>query len=313
MEYSKDILWQKDIKIKDFVKQLGKVGYQSIELRRASEAIAKMKREGAKIFLTFTSNLATSGLRGLFAQLIKLKMVNVIVTGIGSIEEDIMKSMGEKFIISSFNTDDVSNYEKGLNRIGNLMISNESYGKFEDKINSMLKILYEKKKKWTISELMKEIGLLIEDENSILYQAAKNDIPIFCPAVTDGAFGFHLYLFKQKHPDFELDSILDFKRLLDEYVNQDDQKGLISLGGGFAKHHAILTAMLSGGLDYAVYITSDTPVFGSLSGATTEEAKSWGKIKDDTDAATVVGDATIIFPLVIFNTLDILTEEGFIE
>ena len=72
--------------------------------------------------------------------------------------------------------------------------------------------------------MLREIGLVLDDENSILFQAAKNNIPIFCPAVTDGAFGFHLFMFQQKHPDFIVDVVQDFKNILLS-TSQDEKKG----------------------------------------------------------------------------------------
>lgn len=309
MEYVKDIKWEKGILLRDFVARLGKVGYQSIELEKASKTIAKMKRDGAKIFLTFTSNMVTSGLRGFFAQLINLKMADVIVTTVGGIEEDIMRAVGEKFLIGSFHSDDVELYEKGMNRVGNILVDNQSYAKFEAIIAPMLKKLYEKQKRWPVSELLREIGLMLEDEDSILHQAAKNNVPIFCPAITDGSFGFHLFMFQQKHPDFIVDVVKDFSNIL-FCTNYDEKKGIIALGGSISKHHAILATLLNGGLDYAVYMTTASSRSGSMSGATTEEAKSWGKIKDDSDAATVIGDVTILFPLAMMNALEILDTEG---
>ena len=77
-----------------------------------------------------------------------------------------------------------------------------------------------------------------------------------------------------------------------------------------SKHHAILAALLSGGLDYAVYISTARPGSGSTSGATTQEAKSWGKIKDDADAVTVSGDASVLFPLAIMMAFEELHEDG---
>ena len=68
-----------------------------------------------------------------FAQLIKLKLADAIVTTTGAIEEDIMKASGEKFIIGDFHSDDIALYERGVNRVGNLYITNESYGRFENK------------------------------------------------------------------------------------------------------------------------------------------------------------------------------------
>jgi deoxyhypusine synthase len=304
-----DFKWKKGISVKDMVGSFKHLGFQSIELAKASNVIVKMKKNNAKIFLTFTSNMVTSGLRGFFAQIISLKMADIIVTTVGGLEEDIMKSIGEKFEIGKFEADDVELHEQGVNRVGNLYINTEAYMNFEDYINPILKKLYEKKKRWAVSDMLKEIGLMLDDEDSILYQAAKNDIPIFCPAITDGAFGFHLYLFQQSNPDFVVDVVKDFGNILLS-TNQDEKKGVISLGGSISKHHAILCTLLNGGAEYAVYMTTAHKTSGSMSGATTNEAKSWGKVKDDSDIATVIGDVTFTFPLAMIHALEVLEEEN---
>ncbi len=312
MAHVKDFKWKKGMTVKELVNSLSTIGFQSIELANAAETIVKMKKASAKIFFTFTSNMVTSGLRGFFAQIINLGLADVIVTTVGGLEEDIMKSHGEKFVLGDFQSDDVELYEKGVNRVGNIFITNESYCKFEDSIMPMLDRLYKKKQRWTVSEMLREIGLMIDDPNSILYQAAKKKVPIFCPAITDGAFGFHLFMFQQKHKDFVIDVIQDFRNILIS-TNHDELKGIISLGGSISKHHAILACLLNGGLDYAVYMTTAHHSSGSMSGATTKEAKSWGKIKDDSDAATVIGDVSINFPLAMIKALEVLSKEKIIN
>lgn len=307
-----DFKWHQGMKVSDLVEDLGNVGFQSVELLRAKEVIVKMKKDNAKVFLTFTSNMVTSGLRGFFAQLVKLKIPNFLVTTAGSIEEDIMKSIGEKFEIGSFNPDDVELNEKGINRVGNLMIKNESYMNFEDWVTAALEKCYVKKKRWSVSELIKEFGLMLDDSDSILYQAARKDIPIFCPAITDAGIGFHLYLFQQKHKDFIVDVVEDFGNIL-LGTSFDDKKGVIALGGSISKHHAIMATLLNGGAEYAVYMTTAHKSSGSMSGATTSEAKSWGKVKDESDIATVIGDTTIMFPLAMSAALDELKNEGLVE
>ncbi len=312
MSQVQDFQWKKGITVSQLVEQLGDVGFQSVELAQAADVIVKMKKDSAKIFLTFTSNMVTSGLRGFFAQLIKLGMANVIVTTVGGIEEDIMKATGEKFSIGSFSVDDVELHEKGVNRVGNLFINNESYMNFEDWITPVLQKLYEKQPRWAVSEMLREIGLILNDEHSILYQAAKHNVPIFCPAITDGAFGFHLYLYQQNHKDFVVDVVKDFGNILFA-TTHDDKKGVIALGGSISKHHAILCTLLNGGAEYAVYMTTAHKTSGSMSGATTDEAKSWGKVKDASDVATVIGDVTIMFPLAMIKALEQLKEEGLLE
>ena len=308
----KDFQWKKDITVKELIQQYGQVGFQSVELAKAADVFVKMKKNSAKVFLTFTSNMVTSGLRGFFAQLIKLKFADVIVTTVGGLEEDIMKANGEKFSVGRFEADDVELHEQGVNRVGNLFVQNESYMNFEDWITPVLDELYQKQKRWAVSELLREIGLKLNDENSILYQAAKNNVPIFCPAITDGAFGFHLYLFQQKHSDFIVDVVKDFGNIL-FCTSHDDKKAVIALGGSISKHHAILCTLLNGGANYAVYMTTAQRTSGSMSGATTNEAKSWGKVKDDSDVATVIGDVTIMFPLAMIKALEELSEEGLLE
>ncbi len=298
--------------VEQLVDDFSSLGYQSIELNEAVNVILKMKQANSKIFLTFTSNMVTSGLRGFFAQLCKLKIPNILVTTSGSIEEDIMKSLNEDFEISNFNADDTAMHERGENRVGNLLIRNESYMKFEDKISEILSIIYKKQKRISPSELLKEIGLMLTDTNSILYQAAKNNIPIYCPGIADSSFGFQLFMFQQKNPDFIVDTILDMDRIVTD-LSFDEKKGLISLGGSISKHYAIFAALLSGGFDYAVYLTTSHPTSGSLSGATTQEAKSWGKLKDDAEASTVNGDVCITFPLIMCSVLDKMKERGLLK
>ncbi len=298
--------------IKECVDSFDSLGFQAAELSEAVKVVLKMKRSKAKVFLTFTSNMVTSGLRGFFAQLCKLDIPNILVTTSGAIEEDLMKAVGENFELSSFYADDTQLHERGENRVGNLVIRNESYMKFEDKMTEYLRRVYEKKKRINTSELLKEIGLMLNDENSILYQAAKKNIPIYCPGIADSSFGFQLLMFQQKHSDFIVDTIGDMQRVVTD-LSFDEKKGLISLGGSISKHYAVFAALLSGGFDYAVYMTTSHASSGSMSGATTQEAKSWGKIRDDGEAATVNGDVSITFPLLMCRVLDELKEQGFLN
>jgi deoxyhypusine synthase len=312
MKTVKDLKYKPGMTVKELVDDFGSLGYQSIELNKASDVVMKMKQEGAKIYLTFTSNMVTTGLRGFFAQMVKLKMADVLVTTSASIEEDIIKSMGDNIEVSSFGADDLAMREKGENRIGNLLIRNESYMKFEDKIGEMLEKIYEHHKRIDVSTLLRELGLLIDDENSILYQAAKNNVPIFCPGIADSAIGFHLYMFQEKYKDFIVDVIRDVKNVIFA-SNHDEKKGLISLGGSISKHYAVFSGLLNGGFDYAVYLTTSHASSGSMSGATTKEAMSWGKLKDTAAGVTVNGDVTITFPLIMIRAIDKLKEMGIIN
>ena len=312
MKKVKDFTYKPGMSVEDLLDSYGSLGFQAVELNQAVDVILKMKRSKSKIFLTFTSNMVTSGLRGFFAQLCNMNVPNILVTTSGAIEEDLMKAIGEEFEISNFYADDTQLHERGENRIGNLVIRNESYMKFEDQMSKYLEKIYEKKKRISVSELLHEIGLMLDDKKSILYQAAKNNIPIYCPGIADSSFGFHLFMFQQKHNDFMVDTLQDMNRIVTD-LSFDEKKGLISLGGSTSKHYAVFAALLSGGFDYAVYMTTSHSTSGSLSGATTQEAKSWGKLKDDAEAATVNGDVSITFPLMMSTALDKMKKQGLLK
>ncbi|MBR9681148.1 MAG: deoxyhypusine synthase family protein [Candidatus Altiarchaeota archaeon] len=311
MEFVSEVKWKPDSSVSELVAQFKANGFQSTELNKASSVLYKIWSQKAKVILSFTSNMVTAGLRSLFAQLISLDLVDAVVTTAGSIEEDIMKAKGEKFPLTRFRADDIELHEKGHNRIGNIAITNDSYGRFEGVMKDLTENIFSKKESMSVSEFLYEVGGNLSDENSILYQANKKNIPVFCPAITDGSIGFHLYLAKDKNPKIHLDVIDDFKKLM-FVMSPDDTKGFIALGGGVSKHFGLLTTMINGGADYAIYMTTSSGWGGSLSGASTNEAKSWGKIKDDSDSVTVLGDVSINFPLASFSVLDRLKKEGVI-
>ena len=115
-------------------------------------------------------------------------------------------------------------------------------------------------------------------------------------------FGLQLWIFTQGH-DFTVDAVKDMHYLSD-IVFDSEKVGGILLGGGLPKHYALASNVIKGGLDAAIQITMDRPESGSLSGAPLEEAKSWAKAKCGSNLATVIGDVTVIFPLIYAAALD---------
>ena len=290
----------KPANVDDLVSQMYFAGFQATHLARGVEIIREMKRERATVFLTFTANMAASGLRSLFARLCEKRFVDVIITTGGAIEHDFIRSF-RPYLLGDFGMDDRELRKKGINRIGNILVPSDRYVLLERKIQPLLKRLYREKKLISPSELSKELGKLTQDKNSFLHWASRNNIPVFSPGITDSAIGLQTYFFKQEHPDFGIDVTGDMKVLADLTLNADKTGGII-LGGGISKHHAIGANIVREGMDYAVYVTTSQPWDGSLSGARTNEAISWGKIKGRRHV-TIDGDATIVFPLLISEFL----------
>ena len=271
------------------------MGFQATNLGRAVKLIEKMKKENATVFFTFTANMVASGLRGIFAEMCRKKFVDVIITTGGSLDHDLIKSE-KPYLLGDFNADDKELHEKGINRIGNILVPNDRYEFLEKKMQPIFEKLYSEKKIVSPSEVALAIGESIKDENSFLYWCAKNKIPVYSPGITDSAIGLQTYFFKQKKKDFGIDVTADMQQLASTVLDSEKTGGII-LGGGISKHHAIGVNILRGGMDYAVYVTTAPEWDGSLSGAKTKEAVSWGKIQENASHITVNGDATIVFPL----------------
>ena len=247
-------------------------------------------------FLSFPACIVATGLRGVLAQFVK--EFDVVITTGGTFDHDLARAWGGSYFHGSFELDDEMLHRMGLNRLGNVLIPNSSYGVLlERKMLPILKELSRKKEEWSSRELAHEFGRRVEDENSILHQAAKHKIPVYCPGILDGAFGTNLVIFSQDNK-FKLNLMKDEKELSD-IVFDSRRRGALMIGGGISKHHTIWWNQFKGGLDYAVYITTATAYDGSLSGARLREAISWGKVKEKAKQVTIDGDATVILPLML--------------
>lgn len=296
--------FDKGVDYDKIIDSFSSTGYQATHLAKAIEIINEMRKEKAFIYLGFTSNMVSSGLRDIFRFLVKHKMVNLLVTSAGGVEEDIIKCLGN-FILGDFRANGSELRKKGINRIGNIFVPNNRYIDFESFVQPILEELYQEQKKTgkiiSSSEIIWKLGEKINNEESIYYWANKNKIPVHCPAISDGALGDNIYFFKFKHPDFKIDITEDIKTINDTTIGLK-KSGLIILGSGMIKHSILNANMLRNGANYAVYINNAQEFDGSDAGALPEEAISWGKILPNAKSVKVFGDATILFPLIVAKT-----------
>ncbi len=293
--------FEKEFNFRDFLKSYSLMGFQATHLAQGIEIVKAMRREKAKIFLSFTSNQVSSGNREIIKYLVKHKKVNVLVTSAGGVEEDIIKCL-KPFVMGTFEAPGRTLFESGVNRTGNIFVPNDRFAAFDDFIQKFFELIYKKQKEEGVifcpKDLIRELGIKINDENSILYWAAKNDIPVFCPGLIDGSLGDLIYFFKQSHPDFLIDVSKEMKDIVNLVLNSE-KTGAIILGGGISKHFTLNANIFKEGLDYAVYINTAQEYDGSDSGARVEEAITWGKVKVNAPSVKIHADATIAFPLLV--------------
>jgi len=249
-------------------------------------------------FLSFPACIMATGTRGVIKQLVKEKKFDAIITTCGMLDHDLAR-VWRNYYHGKFEMDDEKLFKQGINRLGNVLVPNDSYGIIlEQKLRPMLKEIWQSgKKDLATYELCWEIGKRLDNKDSVLYWAAKNQIPIFIPGITDGAVGSHVWMFSQTH-DFRINVLKDEKALSD-IIFDAKKTGALMIGGGISKHHVIWWNQYRGGLDYAVYVTTAPEWDGSLSGARLREAVSWGKVKPKARYETVEGDATVLLPLLV--------------
>jgi deoxyhypusine synthase len=303
-EVVEDHVLFKDMSVDDLVLQMEKAwGFTAGKLAVGVKILEKMVEDDECVkFLSFTGNLAATGTRGVLKELVKRKLVDVIITTCGTLDHDIARSW-KNYYKGSFLMNDTKLREKEINRLGNVLVPNDSYGIIiEKKMQTLLQSLWtEGIKEISTSQLCHEIGKRICNESSILYWAARNGIPIHVPGITDGAVGYQLWFFSQEH-DLKVDLLKDSGELNDT-VFTAKKTGALIVGGGISKHHTLWWNQFREGLDYAVYISTAVEWDGSLSGARPREAVSWRKISERARRIMIEGDASLILPIMVSSLI----------
>jgi deoxyhypusine synthase len=299
-EAVEDYSLSKRISVNELVLQMEKAwGFTAGKLAVGVKILENMIRDTRCVkFLSFTGNLVATGARGALKELVKRKLVDVIVTTCGTLDHDIARSW-KNYYKGSFVMNDAKLREEGVNRLGNVLVPNESYGVIiEEKMQDLLQGLCEEGiREVSSSQLCREIGKRICNESSILHWAAKNEVPVYVPGITDGAVGYQAWLFSQDH-DFKLNLLKDSGGLSD-IVFSAKKTGALLIGGGISKHHTLWWNQFKDGLDYAVYVSTAVEWDGSLSGARPREAVSWGKISEKAVKTMIEGDASLILPIMV--------------
>jgi len=275
-----------------------------------------------KIWLAYTSNLISSGVRESIRFLAQHGLVQVLVSTAGGVEEDFIKCLAPTNL-GDFALDGATLRRKGWNRIGNLLVSNDNYVKFEEWLGAILDKMHDEQEEemakaaaakepwqpWTPCRFIHRLGKEINNEESVYYWAWKNNIPVYCPALTDGSIGDMLYFHSYKRPGFVLDLVGDIRGVNDQAIRAR-KSGVIILGGGVVKHHTMNANLMRNGADFCVYVNVAGEFDGSDSGARPDEAVSWGKIKVDATPVKIYSEATLVFPLLVAQTFAKRYHEG---
>jgi len=296
----KDIKVKKGMSVNDLVKMMGESGgFTSQKLADAADIVEKMfKNKDCLRILSFPACIMATGTRGVIVDMVKNGYIDLIITTCGTLDHDLSRTW-KAYYKGDFMMDDEMLRENEISRLGNVLVPDECYGLvLEDKLAPMFEEIFKDTLSLSTHEIIDQVGARLDNEDSLLYQCHKHNVPIFVPGITDGSFGCQLWMYYQMHRKLRIDLFGD-EQMLSEMTDEAKETGAIIIGGGISKHHVIWWNQFRGGLDYAIYLTTAQEFDGSLSGAQIREAVSWGKVKPDAKKMTVEGDATISLPIIM--------------
>lgn len=288
--------------VSTLLEEFGNCSFTARRLYEAYRILSRMIDDPDCLrFLTVAGAAVPAGLRLVLSDLLRKRLFDALITTGANLTHDLLEAFGEHHLKGDFYVDDQKLKEGGLSRIYDVYVKVESFTVMEKKLGGLLKSLPQKV--MSGREFLSRLGRLLEDEGSILKVCSEKGIPIFCPALNDSILGLHVWMYTQSN-GLKVDLFRDQAEIL-ELVWSAKKTGALILGGGVPKNYlnqALMTA--SKPLSYAVQITTDRPEYGGLSGATFEEAISWGKVKPDAYKVTVPCDFTIALPILAVALID---------
>lgn len=284
------------------------MSFTSRDLARATEIFNMMlKDKKCSVILTLAGSTSAGGCMKVYADMVKLGMVDAIVaTGASIVDMDFFEALGFKHYQGTPFIDDKFLRKNYIDRIYDTYIDEKDLQNCDHTIFKIANSL--EARPYSSREFIWEMGKYLKKhakkKESLIELAYDHNVPIFCPAFTDSSAGFGLVLHQVKNPKkhMTIDSIADFKELTDIKIKAGTT-GLLMVGGGvpknFVQDTVVCAEILGEEVDmhkYAVQITVADSRDGACSSSTLKEACSWGKV-DTTFEQMVYAEATSVIPL----------------
>ena len=294
------------------VDAMSDMSFTSRDLGRATKIYNQMLADkDCTVVLVIAGSTSAGGCMDLYAELIRNKMVDVVVaTGASIVDMDFFEGLGHKHYQALEIPDDDTLRSLYIDRIYDTYIDEEQ---LQDCDHTILKIADSlEAKPYSSRAFIREMGKYLAEhgkkDNSLVKLAYEHDVPIFCPAFVDSSAGFGLVKHqvdraKAGQPYMVLDAIADFRELTEIKI-QAGTTGLLMIGGGVPKNFVqdtVVCAEILGHEDvevhkYAVQITVADVRDGACSSSTLQEAASWGKVSTAMEQM-VFAEATSVLPL----------------
>ena len=292
--------------------QYGEAGIGASAVAEAVDVYAEMLDGDVTTFFALAGAMVPGGMRRIVVDLIRDGHVDALVTTGANLTHDAIEAIGGEHHhgrtgerAGSTREHDEGLRDEQVDRIYNVYLPQEHFATFEAHLRE--RVFPNLERTVSIRELTAELGranAAANRENDVAADAGiaaaahDCDVPVYVPAIQDAVLGLQAWMYSQTS-EFSLDALADMTHLND-LAYEADRTGAMLVGGGVPKNYVLQTMLVTpGAYDYAVQLTMDPEHTGGLSGATLEEARSWGKLEKDARNVTVVGDATVTLPLVV--------------
>jgi len=291
-----------DMSVADLVSGFSGCAFGAGRVATACEIYREMLEDAdCLVFFGLAGAMVPAGMRKVISSEIKAGNINVLVTTGANIVHDVIEAIGLPHLKGTEVVDDVKLYKSKINRIYDVFLPENHFSDLEEWLQG--EVFSNLPQAVSIRELCSAIGERLEDCHSILKCAFDAEVPVFCPAVQDSIIGLQAWLYKQSN-SFMIDALADMQELID-LCYEAKRAGAFFVGGGVPKNFILQSMLLTPkDFDYAIQLTMDRPETGGLSGATLDEARSWGKIGENAKSVTVYSDATITLPLIMAAAKD---------
>lgn len=297
-----------DNKVDSVLKSLQDVGFQGRKLGEAYKVWTQMLNDRTTIFLGIAGALIPAGMRKLILFLIQKRYVDVVVSTGAQLFHDLYESFGEPHWKGSPEMDDNDLRAERVDRVYDCLLSENILMQCEKFIVNFIPSL-DLSRRYSTRQFLSHLGKFVSEKHkandSILATAYRSKVPVYCPSIADSEIGIAICDAKHKFDwELKLDVIKDILET-GEIVRRSKETGAIFLSGGVPRNFIQQAALIpypdygEYTHKYAIVITTDAPHWGGLSGSTVDEAKSWGKYRQDAVQTQLFCDVTVVLPFLV--------------
>jgi deoxyhypusine synthase len=291
----------------DILTRMERISFQGRNLATARRIWERMLGDDCTVFLGAAGALSAGGLRLVLAYLIEHRYIDCLISTGANLYHDLHETRGRRHYIGSPRENDALLQGERIDRVYDTYANEDEFIDNDEWIAAFALTL--ERRSYTSREFLYQLGRHLWEQTGqggILTAAYRASLPIFCPGIADSSIGMGLS--QARHRDAGAGHI-DVTGDIIESTNlviRRPRTASIVLGGGTPKNFINQATVQAefydnrvGGHRYALQIVTDVPHFGGASGATLEEAQSWGKLAADAEQVTVHADVTIALPVLV--------------